>query len=290
MTNIEVVRHRTPPPKKNAKTRLDPQRVRTSSGERPAGAAQGKQPNTEALCQPPPPPTTTTHSPTLPQDSSSKRLLTISAWKRFIGFFQTLLCLRPLFVGMPWLQRVAQEVGGVCSVAFPKTSATCLFPGLTPASLFWIYMSLPSTGLVIGFSAFLYDRSVACNPFKILRLDAGQRLEARKGLVTRARNVAQLLLIAFSVRTPRSPPPRRPWHPHTPAIGELPLPWGPGPDCARPAYLSQPLPPPTLPAPRPLPLPRGHWAPPKANNLITRPCANPPHHHHCHHHTPPPHH
>ena len=27
-----------------------------SSGERPIGAANGKQPNTEALCQPPPPP------------------------------------------------------------------------------------------------------------------------------------------------------------------------------------------------------------------------------------------
>ena len=27
-----------------------------SSGERPIGTAKGKQPNTEALCQPPPPP------------------------------------------------------------------------------------------------------------------------------------------------------------------------------------------------------------------------------------------
>ena len=33
------------------KTRSDPQRVRMSSGERPIGAAEGKQPNTEALCQ-----------------------------------------------------------------------------------------------------------------------------------------------------------------------------------------------------------------------------------------------
>ena len=41
-----------PPPK----TRSDPQRVRMSSGERPTGAAKGKQPDTEALCQPPPPP------------------------------------------------------------------------------------------------------------------------------------------------------------------------------------------------------------------------------------------
>ena len=37
------------------KTRSDPQRVRMSSGERPIGAAKGKQPNTEALCQTPPP-------------------------------------------------------------------------------------------------------------------------------------------------------------------------------------------------------------------------------------------
>ena len=37
------------------KTRSDPQRVRMSSGERPIGAAKGKQPNTEALCHPPSP-------------------------------------------------------------------------------------------------------------------------------------------------------------------------------------------------------------------------------------------
>ena len=36
------------------KTRSDPQRVRTSSDERPIGATKGKQPNTEA--KPPPPP------------------------------------------------------------------------------------------------------------------------------------------------------------------------------------------------------------------------------------------
>ena len=37
------------------KTRSGPQRVRMSNGERPIGAAKGKQPNTEA--NPPPPPT-----------------------------------------------------------------------------------------------------------------------------------------------------------------------------------------------------------------------------------------
>ena len=37
------------------KTRSDPQRVRMSSGERPIGAAKGKQSNTKALCQTPPP-------------------------------------------------------------------------------------------------------------------------------------------------------------------------------------------------------------------------------------------
>jgi len=51
---------RTPPPLKEnsvdtTKTRSDPQRVRMSSGERPIGAAKGKQPKTEALCQPRPP-------------------------------------------------------------------------------------------------------------------------------------------------------------------------------------------------------------------------------------------
>ena len=37
------------------KIRSGPQRVRTSSGERPIGAAKGKQSDNEALCQPPPP-------------------------------------------------------------------------------------------------------------------------------------------------------------------------------------------------------------------------------------------
>ena len=36
-------------------TRSGPQRVRMSSGERPIGAAKGKQSDTEALCHPPPP-------------------------------------------------------------------------------------------------------------------------------------------------------------------------------------------------------------------------------------------
>ena len=43
------------------KTRSDPQRVRMSSGERPIGAAKGKQSNTEALCQPPPSPDQSDH-------------------------------------------------------------------------------------------------------------------------------------------------------------------------------------------------------------------------------------
>ena len=38
------------------KTRSGPQRVRMCKGERPIGAAKGKQSDTEALCQPPPPP------------------------------------------------------------------------------------------------------------------------------------------------------------------------------------------------------------------------------------------
>ena len=45
-----------PPSVDTTKTRSGPQRVRMSSGERPMGAAKGKQSDTEALCQPPPPP------------------------------------------------------------------------------------------------------------------------------------------------------------------------------------------------------------------------------------------
>ena len=45
------------------KTRLGPQRVRMSSGDRPTGAAKGKQSDTEALCQPPPPHTHTLSMP-----------------------------------------------------------------------------------------------------------------------------------------------------------------------------------------------------------------------------------
>ena len=43
------------------KTLSGPQRVRMSSGERPIGAAKGKQSDTEALCQTPPPPPLLTH-------------------------------------------------------------------------------------------------------------------------------------------------------------------------------------------------------------------------------------
>ena len=45
-----------PPPPPPVSGTADPQRVGTCSGERPMGAAKGKQPNTEALCQPPRPP------------------------------------------------------------------------------------------------------------------------------------------------------------------------------------------------------------------------------------------
>ena len=37
------------------KTRSGPRRVRMRSGERPMGAAKGRQSDTKALCQPPPP-------------------------------------------------------------------------------------------------------------------------------------------------------------------------------------------------------------------------------------------
>ena len=48
--------HPPPPSVDTTKTRSAPQRVRMSSGERPIGAAKGKQSDTEALCQAPPPP------------------------------------------------------------------------------------------------------------------------------------------------------------------------------------------------------------------------------------------
>ena len=50
------------------KTRSGPQRVRMSSGERPIGAAKGKQSDTEALCLTPPPPQRpkTQHRPASP--------------------------------------------------------------------------------------------------------------------------------------------------------------------------------------------------------------------------------
>ena len=43
------------------KTRSGPQRVRRSSGDRPIGAAKGKQSDVEALCQPPAPLSPTSH-------------------------------------------------------------------------------------------------------------------------------------------------------------------------------------------------------------------------------------
>ena len=44
-----------PPPVDTTKTRSDPQRVGMCKGERPVGAAKGKQTNTMASCQPLPP-------------------------------------------------------------------------------------------------------------------------------------------------------------------------------------------------------------------------------------------
>ena len=61
---MPTIHGRPPPPPQDkssrgsvdtTKTRSGPQRVRTSSGERPIGAAKGKQSDTEALCQPPHP-------------------------------------------------------------------------------------------------------------------------------------------------------------------------------------------------------------------------------------------
>ena len=52
------------------KTRSGPQRVRMSSGERPMGAAKGKQIDSEALCQPAPPPCS--------RESNGKRTIAVA--------------------------------------------------------------------------------------------------------------------------------------------------------------------------------------------------------------------
>ena len=56
------------------KTRSDPQRVGMRSGERPIGAAKGKQTNTMALCQPPPPAARDALEEKGPQRRSQQRL------------------------------------------------------------------------------------------------------------------------------------------------------------------------------------------------------------------------
>ena len=63
--------HSPPPPPSGGsvdttKTRSGPQRVQMCNGERPIGAAKGKQSDPEALCQPPPPNTTTRWRRTFP--------------------------------------------------------------------------------------------------------------------------------------------------------------------------------------------------------------------------------
>ena len=66
------------------KTRSDPQRVRISGGERPMGAAKGKQSDTEALCQsrPPPPPVQPPPPPPPPLPSHPKKFSSapVSLW------------------------------------------------------------------------------------------------------------------------------------------------------------------------------------------------------------------
>ena len=79
-------------------TRSGPQRVRMSSGERPIGAAKGKQPDTEALCQPPPPPRT----PPLLQTIAGKN--EIHKRENLVGPFlvHKLLGPKPLLLILPW--------------------------------------------------------------------------------------------------------------------------------------------------------------------------------------------
>ena len=56
-----------------------------SSGERPIGTAKGKQPNTEALCQPPPPPVRPLPPPLLIPGEGSGLLRIVWKWVNISG-------------------------------------------------------------------------------------------------------------------------------------------------------------------------------------------------------------
>ena len=100
------------------KTRLGPQRVRMSSGERPIGAAKGKQPNTEALCQPPPPPSLRKiilpmHTPACTSQRSSRqtqRGLGACIWVHLVNGMGSSPSLGQL---SPWSSQTGQVIQGL---------------------------------------------------------------------------------------------------------------------------------------------------------------------------------
>ena len=114
-------------------TRSDPQRVRMSSGERPIGTTEGKQPNTEALCQAPlppaspPPPPVEKHIPVLCPMNFLLRAPSFLHWPRMhppqgVG--------RPPAAGGPWPPVVAWPPSLVHSPA-PFLVDPALGPGLS---------------------------------------------------------------------------------------------------------------------------------------------------------------
>ena len=90
-------------------------------------------------------------------------------------------------------------LGGLTSVAFPGAALDCAFPQLTVYHWFLLYMLLPAFSLVIALAAYVYDRTLGFRPWRLLRLTAPARAQARARLVTRGRGPGHILLISLSV-------------------------------------------------------------------------------------------
>ena len=133
------------------------------------------------------------------QDATSKRLLTISIWKRAIGYFQTLGTIQTVLNEMPLVQSVFSFLSRLTSIAFPRTAAMCAFPSLDYYDLFWVYVSLPTASIALTFFAYLYDWTLACRPWHALRLTPEQRKIVRARLITRGRTVGEILVTTSSV-------------------------------------------------------------------------------------------
>ena len=133
------------------------------------------------------------------QDANSKRLLTISTWKRTIGYLQTLGTIQPVFAEMPLLQKVFGRIAEVVSIAIPLDVLQCAVPSVTYYGIFWLYMAIPAVSLAIALLAWLYDRTLGCRPLRARRLNATQRRIVRSKLVTRNRRVVQIVVISTTV-------------------------------------------------------------------------------------------